>query len=312
MSIGGFSIDSRDLPLQAAGEGRRQALPAAVGRGETQFLALDAGLTYLDTDYLPERALRIFNRNESAAPQLVLTLGLAGQSCFLGSRGEAYYFAGGYATLSCFGACEGERRYAAAQAVRQLRWCVDQPWLARYCGAEQAALVFDRQGRQALSHRPVPAANLALAGQLAACAGAWRPLLAQGLGMSLLALELDSVLAAQPADAAGLSRQDKALAAKARELLLAEFKQPPSVLELAARVGTNAFKLKRLFHQCFQSTPYQLLTEYRMNLAYRLLANEGLQVSQAAERVGYRQAGNFSAAFSRHFGVPPKAVAKRG
>ncbi|MCK9397418.1 MAG: AraC family transcriptional regulator [Methylobacter sp.] len=96
----------------------------------------------------------------------------------------------------------------------------------------------------------------------------------------------------------------------ARDILFNEFRHPPSVADLAKRVGTNQLKLKQLFHHFLNNTPYGLLLEIRMNHTYQLLKTGQCHVSVAADLVGYQHASNFSAAFARYFGVSPKQIAK--
>ena len=43
-----------------------------------------------------------------------------------------------------------------------------------------------------------------------------------------------------------------------------------------------------------------------------LLGSNDLQVRQIARRVGYAHHGSFTAAFTRHFGIAPKAVRRSG
>jgi len=98
------------------------------------------------------------------------------------------------------------------------------------------------------------------------------------------------------------------IAKLAREILYHEFKNPPSVEKLSKRVGTNQFKLKKLFHHFFNTTPYGLILEIRMNYAYQLLKSTHCKVSVAADLVGYNHASNFSAAFTKYFGISPKSI----
>ena len=47
------------------------------------------------------------------------------------------------------------------------------------------------------------------------------------------------------------------------------------------------------------------LARWRLLLAARLLLDEGLNVREAADRVGYEAEAAFSRAFKRQFGVAP-------
>jgi len=131
-----------------------------------------------------------------------------------------------------------------------------------------------------------------------------------GQAMSLLAFELSPLSEDKRRNLTRLDQKDAAIAKSARDILLREFRNPPSVEDLSKRVGTNQFKLKQLFHHFFSNTPYGLLLEIRMNNAYQLLESTRCQVGIAADLVGYSHASNFSAAFIKYFGIPPKALHK--
>jgi AraC-like DNA-binding protein len=125
--------------------------------------------------------------------------------------------------------------------------------------------------------------------------------------LSLLAAELNGLYQAEHK----FTTRDKSIAYLAQEILQQEFQNPPSVAELAIRTGTNQCKLKKLFEHFFNSTPYGMLLDIRMNKAYQLLVSSRCQVSVAADAVGYNHANNFSVAFTRYFGITPKQLIKR-
>ena len=56
--------------------------------------------------------------------------------------------------------------------------------------------------------------------------------------------------------------------------------------------------------------PFRYLTRWRMALAPTLLAEEGLTVGEAADRLGYGSETAFSRAFHRVHGVPPGSVSR--
>jgi len=103
---------------------------------------------------------------------------------------------------------------------------------------------------------------------------------------------------------------DQVIAISARDILFHEYKNPPSVAELATRSGTNPYKLKQLFHHFYSNTPYGLLLEIRMQKAYHLLKTSHCHVAIAADAVGYNHPSNFSAAFTKHYGITPKQLLK--
>lgn len=91
-----------------------------------------------------------------------------------------------------------------------------------------------------------------------------------------------------------------------RDMLSAEFLDPPSIGELARRVGINRTKLQRGFKEAFGMTIFDYSHRRRMSLARELLHDRGLSIGEVAAAVGYGHATNFTAAFRRHFQQLPK------
>ena len=79
-----------------------------------------------------------------------------------------------------------------------------------------------------------------------------------------------------------------------------------SILDLAREAGINQTKLKAGFRELFNHTVFGYLRDLRMSEAKRLLLDEGLNVSEVAERIGYSYPHHFTSAFKRKFGILPK------
>ena len=94
----------------------------------------------------------------------------------------------------------------------------------------------------------------------------------------------------------------------ARDILIRNLDDPPSLLSLAKQTGINSFKLKQGFRQVFNTTVFGYLYAYRMEEARRLLGLGELSVTQVAQTVGYSHPGKFAAAFKKKFGITPKAL----
>jgi len=93
----------------------------------------------------------------------------------------------------------------------------------------------------------------------------------------------------------------------ARDVLVSDLENPPSLPELAARVGINEKKLKRGFRQVFNNSVFGYFREYRIHKAYEILQEGNLNVTEAAYAVGYQSLSHFSQAFKDRFGILPKA-----
>lgn len=92
---------------------------------------------------------------------------------------------------------------------------------------------------------------------------------------------------------------------EARELLLADIKNPPAIKKLARMVGTNEFKLKKGFKELYQTTIYGALLDYKMQQACDLLQGKQWSITQISDQVGYSHPAHFINAFKRKFGITP-------
>lgn len=92
---------------------------------------------------------------------------------------------------------------------------------------------------------------------------------------------------------------------EARNLLLANIANPPSLGELARSVGTNEFALKRDFKQVFKTSPYAMLLQHKLEVARNYLLDTRMPIAEISQIVGYSDPAHFSNAFRKHFGRPP-------
>ena len=97
---------------------------------------------------------------------------------------------------------------------------------------------------------------------------------------------------------------------RAQEILEAELDNPPSLEELAKRVGMSTPHFKRIFSQLTGMTPYGFLRQKRMELALSLLANGTENISEIADIVGYKSKSHFTKAFTQYFGTNPSSFRK--
>ncbi|MUL37896.1 helix-turn-helix transcriptional regulator [Gloeocapsopsis dulcis] len=93
---------------------------------------------------------------------------------------------------------------------------------------------------------------------------------------------------------------------QAKEILLSNLENPPSLMELARRVGLNDFKLKRGFRQVFGTSAFKYLHDYRLEKARQLLVSGEMNVEEVAFKVGFNSRSYFALAFRNKFGLNPK------
>ncbi|MBF1994929.1 helix-turn-helix transcriptional regulator [Serratia symbiotica] len=92
---------------------------------------------------------------------------------------------------------------------------------------------------------------------------------------------------------------------RAKDLLLADLTQAPTIAELARETGLSVLKTKRGFRTLFNNSVYGLFQLERMQEARRRLANGNASVMTVAADLGYTNASHFSVAFQKQFGVNP-------
>ena len=94
----------------------------------------------------------------------------------------------------------------------------------------------------------------------------------------------------------------------AQEILLSNMENPPSLTELAEKIGTNTTKLKKDFKAQFGVPVFKYLQNERLKKAYQLIKDEQKTIQEAAWEVGYDSLGSFSNAFEKKFGYRPSQV----
>lgn len=97
---------------------------------------------------------------------------------------------------------------------------------------------------------------------------------------------------------------------KAQEILETMLNDPPSLEQLAKKVGMSTPHFKRIFSRLAGITPYGFLRQKRMELALSLLANSTENISEIADMVGYKSLSHFTKVFTQYFGANPSSFRK--
>ncbi len=80
-----------------------------------------------------------------------------------------------------------------------------------------------------------------------------------------------------------------------------------SIEELAAEVNLSRFYFLKEFKKATGRTPYQFLTELRMEQAATWIRTAGLDLAEIALRLGFADQSHFGRVFKRHFDMTPGA-----
>ncbi len=111
-------------------------------------------------------------------------------------------------------------------------------------------------------------------------------------------------------DESSFTPEQVEIAAKAKQIIMQNYKTPPAIKELALLCATNDFKLKSYFKKVYNSTIYDYVQKLRLEQANLLLRDNQLSIGEIANQVGYKHQGHFSAIFFKTFGVYPKDLKK--
>lgn len=98
---------------------------------------------------------------------------------------------------------------------------------------------------------------------------------------------------------------------QAKDILLRQIDNPPSLMTLARQVGLNDCTLKRGFRQVFGTTVFGYLHHYRLEQARSLLSENRYSIRAIAQTVGYTNLSAFSTAFRKKYGVSPRAMQRQ-
>ena len=82
-----------------------------------------------------------------------------------------------------------------------------------------------------------------------------------------------------------------------------------TIEEVARQCDLTPIHLSRLFRRFAGTGAYQFLLRKKMNRAAELLVEDRMLVKEAAEQLGFSDAFQFSRAFKRIYGIPPKQLA---
>lgn len=99
---------------------------------------------------------------------------------------------------------------------------------------------------------------------------------------------------------------------EAKKIMASNLIDPFSINELSKKVGLNNYKLKVGFNEIYNTTPFSCLRSLRMEKAKEFLIQEnGSNIMEIANRVGYSNSSHFAAAFKKEYGLNPSVFRRK-
>jgi len=141
--------------------------------------------------------------------------------------------------------------------------------------------------------------------------GGCRDLFLESKALELLSLQANALSSSPCGTAGGLTRRDTDRIHEARDCLVSDLKNPPTIALLARQTGINETKLKASFRTVYGTTIFDYLRRHKMEVARTWLEAGEKNVSEAAYDVGYANVSHFIRAYRTIFGVNPGDFVRR-
>ena len=93
---------------------------------------------------------------------------------------------------------------------------------------------------------------------------------------------------------------------QAKQIVINNMDEPPSLQEIANEVGLSISKLKEGFKHIYGESVFNFLLDYKLEFARKQLLTKKYNVSEISLQVGYSTASHFIAAFKKKYGTTPK------
>lgn len=313
-----FSQPSCTQPKNAANE-IEFTWPASIAQGGNRIVQVRSGLQVSYETLTPESDLHLQASYLPSDPfGLIFILSGNSQATVTRASQTLTFLPTGDINILGFGGTEqGTLSYLADQTVQIVQIAVE-PWLmSEFVERNPVHLplpmrtILQGDRSQAYVHisETNPAMQMALH-QLWHCPyqGLTRLMYLEGKAIELLALKLFQLNEDNRKQLPkSLKPQDVERIHHAKDLLLSDIENPPSLIALARAVGLNDYKLKQGFHHVFGTTVFGYLHNHRMEKARQLLQTTDLTVAEVAYTVGFANRSYFAASFRRKFNINPKA-----
>lgn len=88
----------------------------------------------------------------------------------------------------------------------------------------------------------------------------------------------------------------------AKEYLISDLQNSPTIKELAKHVALNEHNLKTGFKEIYGKTIHAFVKDYKMSKAHELILKREFQIAEIADQLGYTNVSHFIDAFKRSLG----------
>lgn len=284
-----------------------EVLPKKIGQYVNEKINIQDGFILLKIDYKFNQPIQIeSNQNDK---KFVITISLKGNSLYTNiSDKKTLYFKEGYTTISLFEKTKGYREFEDKE-IEQIRLILDEDFLKKNLKKSLVDKYFSNSDKylHLIKFSPTIIQSKIIIDEILKCKlkGELKKIYLQSKSLELLHIELSKLEKKEKKII--IDNYDKEAIYKAKEILIKNIQNPPSIIELAKLVHMNEFKLKVGFKEIFYTSPYKVLLKYKMNEAKIMLKSGEYNINEVAKLTGYKFANNFTNAFFKEFGILPKS-----
>jgi len=141
--------------------------------------------------------------------------------------------------------------------------------------------------------------------------GIFKKMFIESKVIELLMLQLEQIINCE-CQICSISKRDQEKMYAVREIIRKNLDKSSTLIDLARKVGTNEFTLKKGFKEVFGTTVFGYWNDLKMQMARQMLLNENVSISQVAEKTGYKNPQHFTTAFKRKYGITPGKLKQQG
>lgn len=291
-----------------------------LGKGYEREIQLRPGIRIKISDGEAKYSIGKKHQHDASMP-LILGFQLSG-CCRVWTEGigdDYYYEKAGENYLFYVPGTKEIEETPAGERLQNIRILVDPEILRHFSGSQLDSMPSELKALISGESAPIfyrkvgaitPAMQQALQ-QILNCPyqGITKQIYLESKALELIGLQLAQIIENEQAitSSSCLQPGDIERIQQAKHILEENLENPPSLLELARKVGINDYKLKRGFREVFGTTAFGYLQKIRMERGKNLLAEQILTVAGVAQSVGYKSQSRFCDAFKKHFGITPRS-----
>lgn len=287
----------------------QNTLPKEIGKNYVEKIQLQEGFCLLKTFYELKTPIKV--DTEQNKKKFVITVALEGNASYTNKDNTIINFKEGFTTISLLDNTQGYRQLHDTK-IRQIRFILDENFLQKNLKSSlMQRYSFGENNLQLLGFAPTSLQTQRLLQEICFCEfpEELRALHVKAKALELLLSELDNLT--QKKSSFFLDEYDKKALYRAKEILILNQNNPPSIAQLAKTVHLNECKLKKGFKTFFGISPYQFLLKYKLSEARTMLESGEYNINEVSFSLGYKYPNNFTNAFWKEFKILPKDVIKK-